>query len=80
MWVLMTRKDAKDPMIGITPMMNFFARNYKKRYAPNLRETEYRELLGQLDIWLGLKLPAYSTCGRDEESELILKNDVKAFV
>jgi hypothetical protein len=30
---------SRDPLRGITPMMEFFARYYGKRYAPNTRET-----------------------------------------
>ena len=33
-------KDANNPLIGITPMMEFFDKHYGKRYAPNTRETE----------------------------------------
>ena len=28
-------ESASDPLIGITPMMEFFAEHYGKRYAPN---------------------------------------------
>ena len=31
--------DAAAPFMGITPMMEFFAAHYGKRYAPNTRET-----------------------------------------
>ncbi|MHB8699702.1 MAG: BsuBI/PstI family type II restriction endonuclease [Nitrososphaerales archaeon] len=34
--------EAKDPLCGITPMMEFFAENYGKKYAPNSRETVRR--------------------------------------
>ena len=32
-------KDAADPLMGITPMMEFFEQHYGKKYAPNTRET-----------------------------------------
>jgi hypothetical protein len=35
--------DARDPLIGITPMMEFFGEYYGKRYAPNTRETVRRQ-------------------------------------
>jgi len=38
---------AKSPMMGITPMMEFFRRNYSKRYAPNTRETVRRQTVHQ---------------------------------
>jgi len=34
--------EASDPLIGITPMMDFFAQHYGKAYAPNSRETVRR--------------------------------------
>jgi len=34
--------NASNPLIGITPMMEFFAKQYKKAYAPNSRETVRR--------------------------------------
>jgi len=34
--------DAKTPLCGITPMMEFFRRHYGKDYAPNSRETVRR--------------------------------------
>jgi adenine-specific DNA-methyltransferase len=39
--------DAKDPLLGITPMMEFFARHYGKRYKPNTRETVRRQTVHQ---------------------------------
>jgi hypothetical protein len=33
--------------MGITPMMEFFAENYNKRYAPNTRETVRRQTVHQ---------------------------------
>ncbi len=40
-------KDASDPLMGITPMMNFFSEHYGKRYAPNTRETVRRQTVHQ---------------------------------
>src|ERR1700690_2866181 len=37
-----TWDEASDPLMGITPMMEFFAEHYGKRYAPNSRETVRR--------------------------------------
>jgi len=34
--------EARAPLMGITPMMEFFARHYARRYAPNTRETVRR--------------------------------------
>ncbi len=39
--------DAHAPLMGITPMMEFFARHYGKRYAPNTRETVRRQTVHQ---------------------------------
>jgi len=40
-------KDARDPLMGITPMMDFFDKHYGKRYAPNTRETVRRQTVHQ---------------------------------
>jgi hypothetical protein len=40
-------ENASDPLMGITPMMEFFAANYNKRYAPNTRETVRRQTIHQ---------------------------------
>ncbi|TKJ36955.1 MAG: restriction endonuclease [Planctomycetes bacterium B3_Pla] len=40
-------ENASDPLIGITPMMEFFAAHYGKRYAPNTRETVRRQTVHQ---------------------------------
>ena len=40
-------KDASNPLIGITPMMEFFDKHYGKRYAPNSRETVRRQTVHQ---------------------------------
>lgn len=39
--------DARAPLIGITPMMEFFAGYYGRRYAPNTRETVRRQTVHQ---------------------------------
>ncbi len=38
---------AKNPLMGITPMMDFFRVNYEKDYAPNSRETVRRQTVHQ---------------------------------
>lgn len=38
---------AKEPLMGITPMMDFFAEHYGKKYAPNTRETVRRQTIHQ---------------------------------
>jgi hypothetical protein len=40
-------QDAENPLIGITPMMEFFERYYGKKYAPNTRETVRRQTVHQ---------------------------------
>ncbi len=39
--------EATDPLMGITPMMNFFKAHYGKEYAPNTRETVRRQTVHQ---------------------------------
>ncbi len=39
--------DASDPLMGITPMMDFFSEHYGKKYAPNTRETVRRQTVHQ---------------------------------
>lgn len=39
--------EAAAPMVGITPMMEFMAEHYGKRYAPNSRETVRRQTVHQ---------------------------------
>ena len=39
--------DASDPLMGITPMMDFFLEHYGKKYAPNTRETVRRQTVHQ---------------------------------
>ena len=38
---------ARDPRVGITPMMEFFAKYYGKQYKPNTRETVRRQTVHQ---------------------------------
>lgn len=40
-------RDASAPLRGITPMMDYFAEHYGKRYAPNSRETVRRQTVHQ---------------------------------
>lgn len=40
-------EDATEPLMGITPMMDFFHEHYGKRYAPNTRETVRRQTVHQ---------------------------------
>ncbi len=40
-------ESARDPLMGITPMMEFFAEHYGKQYAPNTRETVRRQTVHQ---------------------------------
>lgn len=42
-----TWEKAYDPLMGITPMMDFFQEYYGKRYAPNTRETVRRQTVHQ---------------------------------
>lgn len=39
--------DVEQPLMGITPMMDFMADHYGKRYAPNSRETVRRQTVHQ---------------------------------
>ncbi|MEN6424182.1 MAG: BsuBI/PstI family type II restriction endonuclease [Phycisphaerales bacterium] len=39
--------DGRAPLMGITPMMDFFARHYARHYAPNTRETIRRHSVHQ---------------------------------
>jgi hypothetical protein len=39
--------EAKNPLMGITPMMDFFSEHYGKKYAPNTRETVRRQTVHQ---------------------------------
>lgn len=40
-------RDARDPLMGITPIMDWARKHYKKRYAPNTRETVRRQTMHQ---------------------------------
>jgi len=40
-------RNARAPLMGITPMMDFFAEHYGKKYAPNTRETVRRQTVHQ---------------------------------
>jgi hypothetical protein len=40
-------KDAESPFIGITPIMDWAKKHYKKKYAPNTRETIRRQSMHQ---------------------------------
>lgn len=39
--------EAKNPLMGITPIMDWIAANYEKKYAPNTRETVRRQTMHQ---------------------------------
>jgi hypothetical protein len=47
--------DARAPLMGITPIMDFVRRNYQKDYAPNTRETFRRQTMHQF-VEAGLAL------------------------
>lgn len=47
---------ATAPLMGITPMMEFFAMHYGKHYAPNTRETVRRQTVHQF-VQAGLIVP-----------------------
>jgi BsuBI/PstI restriction endonuclease domain/BsuBI/PstI restriction endonuclease HTH domain len=38
---------SEDPLVGITPIMDWARKHYKKRYAPNTRETVRRQTMHQ---------------------------------
>jgi hypothetical protein len=42
-----TWSDAQNPLMGITPIMDWARKHYKKRYAPNTRETVRRQTMHQ---------------------------------
>jgi hypothetical protein len=48
--------NASNPLMGITPMMEFFAAHYGKQYAPNTRETVRRQTVHQF-VQAGLIVP-----------------------
>jgi len=41
--------DATNPLRGVTPMMNFMAEHFGRRYAPNTRETVRRQSIHQFE-------------------------------
>lgn len=47
---------AQAPLMGITPMMTFFAEEYGKQYAPNTRETVRRQTVHQF-VDAGIAVP-----------------------
>ena len=50
--------NAENPLIGITPIMNFAKKYYKKAYAPNTRETFRRQTMHQfVDAGIALYNP-----------------------
>lgn len=48
--------EARAPLMGITPMMDFFASHYGRQYAPNTRETVRRQTVHQF-VQAGLAVP-----------------------
>ncbi len=49
-------ENASDPLMGITPMMEFFTAHYGKQYKPNTRETVRRQTVHQF-VQAALVLP-----------------------
>ena len=47
---------AQDPLVGVTPIMNFAAQHYKQKWAPNTRETVRRFTMHQF-VQAGLAIP-----------------------
>ena len=47
--------EAQDPLMGITPIMDWARKHYKKIYAPNTRETVRRQTMHQF-IQVGIAL------------------------
>lgn len=53
---------ASNPLMGITPMMDFFSEQYGKNYAPNSRETVRRQTIHQfVDAGIALMNPDLPT-------------------
>jgi len=51
-------KDASDPLMGITPLMEFIAEHYGRKYAPNTRETIRRQTMHQfVDAGIAIQNP-----------------------
>lgn len=54
----MAWSDANDPLMGITPMMDFMAEYYGRRYKPNTRETVRRQTMHQfVDAGIAVQNP-----------------------
>lgn len=49
-------KDASEPLMGITPIMDFIAEHYGIKYAPNTRETIRRQTMHQF-VDAGIAIP-----------------------
>ncbi len=50
--------ESEDPLMGITPIMNWARRHYQKKYAPNTRETVRRQTMHQfVDAGIALYNP-----------------------
>jgi hypothetical protein len=50
--------EAGSPLLGITPIMNWIGKHYKKKYAPNTRETVRRQTMHQfVDAGIALYNP-----------------------
>jgi len=51
-------KDASKPLMGITPIMEFIAEHYGRKYAPNTRETIRRQTMHQfVDAGISVQNP-----------------------
>lgn len=51
-------REAKAPLMGITPIMNWMRAHYRKEYAPNSRETVRRQTIHQfVDAAIALRNP-----------------------
>ncbi|TVR16603.1 MAG: methyltransferase [Balneolaceae bacterium] len=51
-------KNASDPLMGITPIMDFIAEHYGRKYAPNTRETIRRQTMHQfVDAGISIQNP-----------------------
>ncbi|WP_020404863.1 BsuBI/PstI family type II restriction endonuclease [Gracilimonas tropica] len=51
-------KDASEPLMGITPIMDFIAEHYGVKYAPNTRETIRRQTMHQfVDAGIAIQNP-----------------------
>jgi len=59
--------EAKNPLMGITPIMNFCRDHYGRQYAPNTRETFRRQTMHQF-VDAGLAVPNPDDPGRPVNS------------